>query len=213
MDRNAKLQEIAELRARIDQLEAELSAPDTGAAARVHGWQPSGYYTTYYATAGFMLGMFGAVASLLVNIVGAQLTGRFPLELIRVYLTFPLGEKALELKSGPDDGLTLLIGCCLYIGTGMLLGIPFHLVLTRFAADGGLPKRLIVATVLAVAVWLINFYGILSWLQPMLFGGNWIVEEIPIGVAVLTHLVFGWTMALVYPWGLYKPYRLQAESR
>jgi hypothetical protein len=24
--------------------------------------------------------------------------------------------------------------------------------------------------------------------------------------------VFGWTMALVYPWGLFQPYRLQTED-
>ncbi|MFM2096296.1 MAG: hypothetical protein RIS70_3420, partial [Planctomycetota bacterium] len=28
-----------------------------------------------------------------------------------------------------------------------------------------------------------------------------------------THLVFGWTMAIVYPWGLYQPYRLQTEGK
>jgi hypothetical protein len=210
MDRDAKLREIAELRERIGRLEAELTDIDTAAGAG--GWKPSGYYATYYATAGFMLGMFGAVASLLVNIIGAQLMGMFPLKLISVYLTFPLGERALELESGPDDGLTLLIGCCLYIGSGMLLGILFHLALTRFAADGGLQKRLTVASILGIAVWLVNFYGILAWLQPLLFGGNWIVDDIPWWVAMLTHLVFGWTMALVYPLGLYKPYHLQAEK-
>ena len=50
------------------------------------------------------------------------------------------------------------------------------------------------ASGLAIAVWLVNFYGILSWLQPLLFGGNWIVERIPWWVAAATHLVFGWTM-------------------
>ncbi|MCA9210016.1 MAG: hypothetical protein KDA55_16775, partial [Planctomycetales bacterium] len=69
-----------------------------------------------------------------------------------------------------------------------------------------------VGTVLGVVIWIVNFYVILSWLQPALFGGNWIVEMIPWWVGLLTHLVFGWTMALVYPLGTYSPYRLQTEQ-
>ena len=40
------------------------------------------------------------------------------------------------------DGVILAIGCCLYLATGMLLGIPVYLALTRFAAKGGLIIRL-----------------------------------------------------------------------
>ncbi len=65
---------------------------------------------------------------------------------------------------------------------------------------------------LSIAVWLVNFYLILAWLQPLLFGGNWIVTEVPAWVAALTHLVFGWTMVLVYPFGIYVPYRVQSEQ-
>ena len=36
-----------------------------------------------------------ALASLLFNVVGASLFDKHPLRLIQVYLTFPLGEKAL----------------------------------------------------------------------------------------------------------------------
>ena len=62
-----------------------------------HGWQASGYYTAYYATAGFLLGIFGAMASLLFNVIGAPIAGKTPLELIRVYLTFPLGETSSRI--------------------------------------------------------------------------------------------------------------------
>jgi len=50
-------------------------------------------------------------------------------------------------------------------------------------------------------LWGVNFYGILSWLQPALFGGNWIVDPqyLPPWVAAGTHLVFGLSMALLYP--------------
>jgi hypothetical protein len=205
-ERTAKIAELERLRAEARQLEDQLER------AAEQPWRASGYYAAYYATAGFMLGMFGAAASLLFNIIGATLFGKHPLELIRVYLTFPLGERALSLSAEDGRaGLLLALGCCLYLGTGMLLGVPFHMLMTRFAAGASLVPRLIWATVFSLLIWLINFYGILNWLQPLLFGGNWIVEQIPIWVAVLTHLSFGLTMALLYPLGLYEPYRLQTE--
>jgi hypothetical protein len=131
-----------------------------------------------------------------------------PLKLIQVYLTFPLGEAALKI----NGGITLAIGVCLYLGTGMLYGMLFQVVLSRFFPDARLGRRLAVCSVLAIAVWLINFYGILSWLQPLAFGGRWILDNVDWWVAALTHLVYGWTMALVYPLGVYHPYRPTTES-
>jgi hypothetical protein len=158
-----------------------------------------------------MLGGIAAINSLLFNIVGALLFGKQPLELIRVYLTFPMGEEALDFNA-VNNGLILAIGCCLYIATGMLYGILFQIVLTRFMADSSMAMKFVAVSLLALGVWLVNFYGILSWLQPLLFGGRWIVEQIPWWVAALTHLVFGWTMLIVYPLGRYTPYRLESEN-
>lgn len=203
--RQEKQQELDQLQRRVAELQQELASEPT------ERWRPKKYYTAYYATAGFMLGMIAAVASLLFNVIGSAIVGQHPLELIRVYLTFPLQDKALAM----DSGMAIAIGCCLYIGTGMLLGIPFHLVLTKLTGGdphASLSKRLGIATVFGLLVWVVNFYGILAWLQPLLFGGNWIVEMIPIPVAAMTHLIFGWTMALVYPWGLYRPYELQTSQ-
>lgn len=197
----SRLQELAELRDRVARLERELEPPP-------EDWQANRYYAAYYATTGFMLGIFGALTSLMFNVVGALLVQKHPFHLIQVYLTFPLRERALEL----DDGLSLAIGCCLYLGTGMLLGVPCQLVLGWLTPRSGLPARLAVATVLGLLIWVINFYGILAWLQPALFGGSWIVDEIPAWVAALTHLVFAWTMAIVYPLGAYVPYRRQTET-
>jgi len=199
---------LAELRDEIGQLEAELTS---SASASEPQWQATNYYTAYYATTGFLLGGVAAMSSLLVNVVGALMFGKQPLELIRVYLTFPMGEQALDF-SAVDNGLTLAIGCCLYIATGMLYGILFQIVLTRFAANSSFGMKFVIVSLLAIAVWLVNFYGILSWLQPLLFGGRWIVEQIPWWVAAITHLVFGWTMLIVYPLGRYTPYRLETEK-
>ena len=54
----------------------------------------------------------------------------------------------------------------------MLLGIPIYMALARFAADGGIVKRLIVASVVSLLIWAVMFYGILSWLQPLLVEGD-----------------------------------------
>ncbi|OYW20910.1 MAG: hypothetical protein B7Z55_06485 [Planctomycetales bacterium 12-60-4] len=132
-----KQQELLQLRERVQQLEAEIAAEQGG-----RHWPPGGFYMEYYATTGFMLGMFAAAISLLVNVIGAPIAGKSPLELIRVYLTFPLGEKALQLASQQTDvyaigdGVMLAIGCCLYLGTGMVLGVPFFVALVRLTEHG-----------------------------------------------------------------------------
>ena len=208
----AKRARLAELQAEAERLEAEVDAEEFGVA--VGEWARKGYYLTYYATAGFFLGMVAALVSLMFNIIGASWAGENPLQLIKVYLTFGLGSKALD--PALDSGVALAMGCVLYIATGMLLGIVFHVILTRYASHAGLLGRLVWATGIAVAVWVVNFYGLISWLQPLLFGGNWITSTDPVylpwWVALATHVVFGWTMALIYPWGLFQPYRLQTEQ-
>jgi hypothetical protein len=204
MNREAKQRQLEQLQAQVRQIEAELEAEQDAGQ-----WPPRSYYTAYHALAGFVLGMFGAATSLLFNIVGSLLINQHPLQIIRVYLTFPLGESALQTQGG----LLLAIGCCLYLATGMLLGILFQLVLTRYVPNASFVVRFGVVTALALAVWLVNFYGILSWLQPLLFGGAWIVQEIPWWVGALTHLVFGWTMLMVQPLGTFVPYRANTEGR
>lgn len=204
-----KQTELAELLERVQRLEDELSA-----AKSPNKWPPEGFYWEYYATTGFLLGMLGAMASLMINVIGAPIAGKSPLELIRVYLTFPLGEQALRLASQQTDvyaigdGVMLAIGCCLYLATGMVLGVPFFAVLVRLTEGKSLGYRLGVATVLSLVLWVINFYGVLSWLQPALIGGKWITDPaiLPVWVAAVTHLVFGWTLALLYPLGRFQVY-------
>ncbi|MFO0789026.1 MAG: hypothetical protein U0805_06175 [Pirellulales bacterium] len=202
-----KQRELDELEQRAARLKGEL-----GAEEAAQPFQPHGYYTAYFATTGFMLGIFGAMSSLLLNIVGSSLVDKNPLQLIQVYLTFPLGDKALELSSG----LALAVGCCLYLGTGMLLGIPVYLALTRWTAGASLAKRLMVASVVSLVIWVIMYYGILSWLQPAVVKNmspeNYIVNRVPWYVAAATHLVFGWTLAIVYPLGDFTAYRRPTEQ-
>ena len=153
-----KLQELTELHERMQRLESDLATEET-----LGQWPPKGFYLEYYATTGFLLGIFGAMASLLANIIGAPIAGKSPLELIRVYLTFPLGARALELASQQTDvyvigdGVMLAIGCCLYLATGMLLGVPFFIALARLTIGKSTAYRLLVATVLSLVLWLVNF--------------------------------------------------------
>ena len=206
-----KQKTLDSLKAQVKSLEAELAASDIP-----RDWKPQSFYSMYYVTVGFVLGGFAAMVSWLFNVIGSTVAGKYPLEIIRVYLTFPLGEKALPLGSQTgaspfviDDGLILALGCCLYIGTGMVLGSLFHAVIARFAEDKSMAVKLIWGTALGTVVWFVNYYLILSWLQPSMFGGNWITDGkyLPWWVALATHIVFGWSMALMEPFGAYVPYK------
>ncbi len=202
MDRTEKLRELERLRNEVARLETELRDSPPGP------WAPPNYYMSYHTLAGMVLGFVGACSSLLFNIVGSAIVDQSPFQLIRVYMTFPVGAAALEIS----DGMALAGGCALYLCTGALFGIPFHLLLSRWFAASGVITRFAAVTILGLALWLVNFYLLLSWMQPALIGGNWIVELIPWWVAMLTHLVFAWTMLLVDRWGSFVPYTLPATA-
>jgi hypothetical protein len=163
--------------------------------------------------AGLWLGSLAGCTSLVANVIGSVLwpaisgAAQHPLRMIQVYLTFPLGETALAL----DSGVALALGCLLYLATGMLYGVLFELAMSWFIPNAGWRARLLACSLMALAVWIVNFYGVLAWLQPLVFGGRWIIELIPWWVGALTHLVFGWTMALLYPLGAYAPVALNAS--
>lgn len=203
-------QALSQLRREVARLEAEIAEQEVP-----EPWSPQRFYSAFYVMTGFVLGGVAAMASLLFNVIGATVAGEHPLRIIGVYLTFPLGEQALRLTSAAgtdyviDDGVILALGCCLYIGTGMVLGVVFHTVISMLSEGRPLVIRGIVGTLLGVLVWSVNYYGVLVWLQPLLFGGRWITDDslLPWWVALSTHLVFGWTMAVMSPFGAYVPYR------
>ena len=68
--------------------------------------------------------------------------------------------------------------------------------------------RMVFASAVGIFLWAIMFYGVLSWLQPMVCGGSWITdgELLPTWVAAGTHIVFGMSMAALYPLGQFSPY-------
>ena len=196
MDLQSKQRELDALQSRVAELEREVNQMATPKVQT-----PPQYYVAYELMGGMVLGLLGAAASLLFNIIGATMVGKHPLELIRVYLTFPMGEKALQL----DADFALAAGACLYLFTGMIGGIPIHMILSRWFGPSTRGLRFVAATVLGIGVWLVNYYGLIAWLQPALIGGNWIIERIPIYVAVATHLVFAWTILAAHRFGQFLP--------
>jgi hypothetical protein len=205
--RGEKLRQLDALLKQATAVEAEIAAMEEGVKPRF-----SQFYTAYYATTGFLLGSFGAITSLLFNVVGGLAVEGDAMKLIRVYLTFPMGKQALEMSDKSHEPLLLALGCCLYIATGMALGVLFQIVIARTAGSRGFITRCLWSCGLGVVVWLVAFYCILTWLQPLLFGGNWIVEQIPWYVGLATHLVYAVTHAAVFPLGVYTPYRLPPEN-
>jgi hypothetical protein len=170
------------------------------AATAANTWPPQGFYLIWHLVVGITLGGLGALVSLGFNVIGAPLFGQPALQLIRVYLTFPMGERALTA----EEGLVLSVGAGLYLLTGAILGIGFHLFLRTYRKDGPV-KLFVMSTALGLVVWVVNFYLLLSWLQPALLGGRWIVNEIPFWVAALTHLAFAWTVCAGEIWGRIEP--------
>jgi hypothetical protein len=166
-------------------------------------WQDPGYSAWHHAKIGLLLGCLGGCTSLILNVIGSAtwpaISGQLqhPLRLIQVYLTFPLGEYALTL----DGGVALALGCILYLVTGMLYGVLFTAVMSYFVPNANVWARLIFCSILALLVWVANFYLLLTWLQPVVVGNGWIADLIPWWVAALTHLIYGWTVAVLYPLG------------
>lgn len=174
--------------------------------APASNWPPKDYYLLFHVVVGMMLGLMGGVVSLMLNVLGSLLLrpDQHPLRLIQVYLTFPMGEQALAMQAKSNEGLLLFVGCCLYLATGAVYGVLFHVVMSRYFSAASAGKRFVVASVIGLALWIINFYFVLSWLQPLLQGGNWIIREVPFWVAAATHLAYAWTMLLAEVWGKFE---------
>ena len=200
---NAKLKSTRALTLHVPVSKLDEQLPDTMIPVPLRPLPETGYNVLPHLKTGIILGSFAGCTSLLTNIVGSVLwpaisgEDQHPLRIIQVYLTFPLGESALQLKSG----VLLALGCVLYLCMGMLYGMVFEFLMSYLLPHARLVARLMFCSILALCVWAVNFYAFLIWIQPLFWGGQWIIDLVPWWVAVLTHLVFGWTMALIVPAG------------
>jgi len=210
MTREEKLKKIQELQAEIASLMSAVQQEDKSLRTD-ESWPPKTFYWWYHITTGSILGGIGAVVSLFFNVIGSVLFDKHPFELIRVFMTFPMGESAFTSESD----VILIIGIILYIVTGSFYGIIFEIIIAKYFKSSNRMQRIVVAIAISLGIWIINFYGIISWLQPMLSGGNWILSSIPFWVAALTHLVFGLTMVFIGEWGHFEAtdYKRQAMVR
>jgi len=186
--RDALRRDLERLYSEISRLETHLEDP----GAQPEGF-PSRVVIFYHLFAGLLVGFAGASGSLLFHLVGSLLVNQHPLEIVRVYLTFLFGVQALHFDTGP----ILALGVVFYLATGAVYGILFHGVLAGLFGRAPGVWRLIVASALGLMVWLVNYYLLMSWLEPLITGGHSILELIPAWLAAATHLVYAWTVVLV----------------
>jgi hypothetical protein len=154
--------------------------------------------------AGALLGSVAGAISLLANAIGTLLLSlptdfsQNPFRLVQVYLTFPFGEAALHFTTSR----VLVAGITVYLLTGMFYGAICEATIHYVLPGATWIVRTVVFSSVSLLLWIINFYCVLSWLQPLMLGGDWIVRLVPWWVAAVTHLIFGATLASFYPFGL-----------
>jgi hypothetical protein len=199
-ERAALEKEIADQRAVLARLEQRLRALDRPAET---SWPPEGFYLTFYVIAGILLGILGSITSFLFNVVGSLIVNQDPLRILRVYGTVFLGEAALATS---DLNFFMLVGV-VHFSVGAAAGAVFHVLVNRFASDR--PPWVIVAlgAVYGIFMWVVNFYFVLSWLQPRLVGEAYVLRLMPAWIGAATHLVYGLTLGVLQPLGRFVPYR------
>jgi hypothetical protein len=148
--------------------------------------------TLYFATVGAFAGYLGSVVILGADIASAKLMGFAPFMFLRFYATLHEGPAALLMNSRSF----LLNAILMHLAVGSALGAIFVLIVSgrdvqKFA------HYLAVGIGFGLCVWFINFYLLLSWIQPLINGKSYILENIPWWVAALTHALYGITIALV----------------
>ena len=192
------LREIERHRRAIAELESKL----TLRSAPGRGWPPRGFYMTFYVVAGMTIGTMGAMTSFVFNVLGSLVVAQDPMLILRVYGTFFIGQDALT-----TDNLNFLVLVLLtHVIVGAVGGAVFHVYINRDFADRSSGQKILYSVLFGCAIWLINFYGIISWAQPLLVGQAYILRLMPFWVAALTHIVYGLTLGLLQPMGRFVPY-------
>ena len=194
--REEALREIEQHRAAIIDLEAQLREPVT------HSWPPVGFYLTFYIVAGATIGILGSVTSFAFNVLGSLLVKQDPLLVLRVYGTVFLGAKALTT----DDLNFFMLVAVVHFSVGASAGAVFQVFISRFVPDRP-ALQIVLGGVYGLLMWVVNFYVVIAWLQPRLFGEAYVLELMPVWVAALTHVIYGLTLGLLQPLGRFVPYR------
>lgn len=190
------LQEIERHRSAIVGLEAQLQVPATAS------WPPVGFYLTFYVVAGMILGILGSVTSFAFNVVGSLLVNQEPLLFLRVYGTFFLGAAALTT----DDLNFFMLVAVVHFSVGASAGAVFQVFIGRYGPTRW-SAQILLGALYGLLMWVVNFFFVISWLQPLLVGKAYVLELMPMWVAALTHVIYGLTLGVLQPIGRFVPYR------
>ncbi len=147
----------------------------------------------YLGTVGALAGFLGSVTSFVANVLGAWALDVERLMLLRVYATIFEGPDALLLEDTPFVAEVLLV----HIVVGALFGVVFVALTSQFPQIRQPVHYAAAGLGFGLLLWIGNFYLVLSWLQPLISGEAYIVENIPWWVAALTHICYGLTLAAV----------------
>ena len=196
LTRQEILREIERHRAALVSLESQLPEPTTA------HWPPIGFYLTFYIVAGTTIGILGSLASFIFHVVGSLMVNQDPLKFLRVYGTVFLGARALTTE---DLNFFMLVAV-VHFSIGAIAGAVFHVLVNRFVPNRtGLQIGL--GVLYGLVMWIVNFYLVLSWLQPRLVGEAYVLQLMPAWIAALTHVIYGLTLGLLQPLGRFVPYR------
>jgi hypothetical protein len=187
---------LAAHRQAIRELEAELRA------APPIVWPPPGFYLTFYVVSGLVIGVLGSLTSFAFHVVGSLMVNQDPLRFLRVYGTVFLGAKALTT----DQLDFFMLVAVVHFSIGAAGGAVFHVLVNRYVPDRP-ALQIALGALYGLAMWVVNFYGILIWLQPRLVGQAYVLELMPAWVAALTHVIYGVTLGVLQPLGRFVPYR------
>jgi hypothetical protein len=194
--RDELLQEIERHRAALAALEVQL-----GDSVGVT-WPPAGFYLTFYVVSGAIIGILGSLTSFIFHVLGSLIVRQDPLLFLRVYGTVFLGAKALTT----DDLNFFMLVAVVHFSVGASAGAVFHVLVNWLVPERPI-LHVALGAVYGLLMWVVNFYVVLSWLQPMLVGQAFVLELMPAWVSALTHLIYGLTLGLLVPLGRFVPYR------
>jgi hypothetical protein len=200
--REEVLKDIERHRAAIVDLEAQLGDENVPRA-----WPPVGFYLTFYIVAGTTLGILGSLTSFAFHVVGSLLVEQDPLLFLRVYGTFFLGGEALTT----DDLNFFMLVAVVHFSVGASAGAVFQVLISRFVPENW-PLQILLGAAYGMLMWVVNFFFVMSWLQPMLVGDAYVLDLMPMWVAALTHVIYGVTLGFLQPLARFVPYRPALEA-
>jgi hypothetical protein len=150
----------------------------------------------YYGTIGAVAGFLASLIMMGADIVSARMMGFAPFILLRYYETLREGPTALLMTSWTF----FLNAVLMHLALGSAFGAIFVLIVSGRKKFQQFSRYVAAGIVFGLAIWIFNFYFLFSWIQPLINGKEYILDNIPWWIAAGTHAVFGLSVALVsYP--------------